>query len=82
MLVDDVPEGTNWIANAATGVYYRVGCPVTASIPDADRLYYKSEASLRSAGFAKSDECNATRFTRRAADSFHRSNANRCRIAP
>jgi len=49
-------------------VYYRVGCPVTASIPDADRLYYKSEASLRSAGFAKSDQCNATRFTRRAGD--------------
>jgi hypothetical protein len=59
VLVDDVPEGTNWIANARTRLYYRVGCPITASIPAADKLYYKSEASLETAGFTKSNECDA-----------------------
>jgi hypothetical protein len=59
VLVDDVPQGTNWVANARTRIYYRVGCPITASIPAADKLYYKSESSLESAGFTKSDECDA-----------------------
>jgi hypothetical protein len=57
-LVDDVPEGTNWIANASTHLYYPVGCPITASIPPADKLYYKNEASLQTAGFTKSPECD------------------------
>jgi hypothetical protein len=57
-LVDDVPEGTNWIANARTHLYYPVGCPITASIPAADKLYYKNEASLQTAGFTKSAECD------------------------
>jgi hypothetical protein len=60
VLVDDVPQGTNWVANARTRTYYRVGCPITASIPLADKLYYKSEASLQSAGFTKSDACNVS----------------------
>ena len=60
VLVDDVPEGTNWIANARTSLYYPVGCPVTASIPAADKLFYKSETSLRAGGFTKSDECKGS----------------------
>jgi hypothetical protein len=62
-LVDDVPEGTNWIANASTHLYYPVGCPITVSIPAADKLYYKSEASLQTAGFTKSTECDSSRPT-------------------
>src|SRR3954466_3316921 len=58
VLVDDVPEGTNWIANARTHLYYPVGCPITASIPAADKLFYKSETSLQTAGFTKSAECD------------------------
>jgi hypothetical protein len=58
VLVDDVPEGTNWIANARTHVYYPVGCPITASIPEPDKLFYKVEESLQKAGFTKSDECD------------------------
>ena len=56
-LVDDVPPGTNWVANAKTRTYYRAGCPVTASIPPADRLYYGGESSLLAAGFTKSEDC-------------------------
>ena len=56
-LVDDVPQGTNWVANAKTRLYYRAGCPVTARIPQADRLYYGAESSLQAAGFTKSEEC-------------------------
>jgi hypothetical protein len=59
-LVDDVPEGTNWIANARTSLYYAVGCPVTLSIAKADKLYYKSESSLQAAGFTKSTECSSS----------------------
>jgi hypothetical protein len=59
VLVDDVPEGTNWIANARTRSYYAVGCPITLSIPAADKLYYKNESSLKAAGFTKSSECNS-----------------------
>src|SRR4051794_16522645 len=58
VLVDDVPEGTNWIANARTHMYYPVGCPITASIPEADKLFYKGEESLQKAGFTKSKECD------------------------
>jgi hypothetical protein len=58
-LVDDVPEGTNWIANARTRTYYTVGCPITLSIPAADKLYYKNESSLQAAGFTRSNECAA-----------------------
>lgn len=57
VLVDDVPEGTNWIANTATRVYYPVGCPITIDISEADRLYYKSEAALRVGGFTRGVEC-------------------------
>src|SRR3954452_17464844 len=60
VLVDDVPEGTNWIANARTRMYYRVGCPITTTIPQADRLYYKNVSSLEAAGFKKSGECDLT----------------------
>lgn len=60
VLVDDVPKGANWIANARTRMYYRVGCPVTTSIPEPDRLYYGSESSLEAAGFIRSEECDAT----------------------
>ena len=60
VLVDDVPKGTNWIANAQTRMYYRVGCPVTVGIPEASRLYYGSESSLEAAGFIRSEECDAT----------------------
>jgi hypothetical protein len=60
VLVDDVPEGTNWVANASTRMYYRVGCPITIRIPAADRLYYKNESSLQAAAFKKSDQCDLT----------------------
>src|SRR5215217_4464938 len=60
VLVDDVPEGTNWVANASTRMYYRVGCPITIRIPAADRVYYKSESSLQAAGFKQSDQCDLT----------------------
>jgi hypothetical protein len=46
-LVDDVPDGTNWGANAKTGLYNRVGCPITMGIPLTDRLYYQDETSLQ-----------------------------------
>lgn len=55
--VDDVPPGTNWVADAKARVYYRAGCPVTARIAAGDRLYYGSERSLQSAGYRESDEC-------------------------
>ena len=58
VLVDDVPEGTNWVANGRTHIYYRVGCPITASIPATDKLYYKNETSLQAAGFTKSEQCD------------------------
>ena len=56
-LVDDLPPGTNWVANSKTKTYYRAGCPVTASIPPSERLYYGSDTPLQSAGFTKSDQC-------------------------
>jgi hypothetical protein len=55
--VDDVPSGTNWVADLKNQTYYRVGCPATAKIAPADRLYYGSESSLQSAGFKKSEAC-------------------------
>jgi hypothetical protein len=58
VLVDDVPEGSHWIANARTRTYYAVGCPATLTIPEADRLYYKQESSLHAAGFTRSKHCN------------------------
>src|SRR3954452_5742397 len=60
VLVDDVPEGTNWIANARTRMYYRVACPITTTIPQAARLYYKNVSSLEAAGFKKSEQCDRT----------------------
>ena len=56
-LVDDVPPGTNWVADAKARVYYPAGCPVTARITAGDRLYYANEGPLQSAGYKKSDEC-------------------------
>jgi hypothetical protein len=56
-LVDAVPTGTNWIADGRTRTYYRVGCPESAKIPAADRLYYGSETSLKAAGFKPADKC-------------------------
>jgi hypothetical protein len=56
-LVDDVPPGTNWVADAKARVYYRAGCPATARISPGDRLYYANESPLQSAGYKKSDEC-------------------------
>jgi hypothetical protein len=53
VLMDDVPAGTNFVANASTKTYHALGCPVTATIPPVDRLYYKSEASLVSGGFTR-----------------------------
>lgn len=57
-LVDDVPSGTNWVADARTRTYYPVGCPITLTIAKADRLFYGSEASLKSAGFTKGEDCD------------------------
>jgi hypothetical protein len=56
-LADDVPPGTNWVADAKTRTYYKVGCPASMRIAVSDKLYYGSEASLQSAGFKKSEEC-------------------------
>jgi hypothetical protein len=56
-LVDDVPPGTNWIANARTRTYYKVECPGSTRIPMADRLFYASESSLKAAGFKPADDC-------------------------
>ncbi len=55
--IDDVPPGTNWVADAKARTYYRVGCPAAAKIAPADRLYYGNESSLEAAGFKKSEEC-------------------------
>lgn len=52
-LMDDVPPGTSFVANASTKTYYALGCPATAKIPPVDRLYYKSEVSLESGGFTR-----------------------------
>ena len=56
-LVDDVPPGTNWVADAKARVYYRAGCPATARIAAGDRLYYGNESPLQSAGYKKSPQC-------------------------
>lgn len=56
-LVDDVPPGTNWVADSRNHTYFKVGCPATAKIAPADRLYYGNESALQSAGFRKSQEC-------------------------
>jgi hypothetical protein len=55
--VDDVPPGTNWVADAKTKTYYRVGCPATTRIAAPDRLFYGNESSLQSAGFTKAQDC-------------------------
>jgi PEGA domain-containing protein len=56
-LVDDVPPGTNWVADSRNHTYYKVGCPATAKIAPTDRLYYGNESALRAAGFARAQEC-------------------------
>jgi hypothetical protein len=58
-LVDDVPSGTNWVADARTRTYYRVGCPVTANIAPRDRLFYANDTTLQAVGYTKSEECTA-----------------------
>jgi hypothetical protein len=55
--VDDVPPGTNWVADAKAKIYYRVGCPATTKITATDRLFYGNETSLQAAGFTKAQEC-------------------------
>ena len=52
-----LPPGTNWIADRRTKAYYQVGCTASASIPEADRLYYGSEGSLHAAGFRRAEDC-------------------------
>jgi hypothetical protein len=56
-LMDDVPPGTHWVADARAKLYYAVGCPATARIAPGDRLFYGNESSLQSAGYKKSEEC-------------------------
>ena len=56
-LVDDVPPGTRWVADAQAHVYYAVGCPATARIAAGDRLFYANESSLQSAGYKRSETC-------------------------
>jgi hypothetical protein len=55
--LDDVPPGTNWVADSKNSTYYQVGCPATARIAPIDRLYYGNESPLLSAGYRKSKVC-------------------------
>jgi hypothetical protein len=57
-LLDDVPTGTRWVADARTRTYYQVGCPITASIPVGQRLYYGNESTLQQVGYTRSEQCD------------------------
>jgi hypothetical protein len=57
--VDDVPPGTNWVADARTRTYYRAGCPASANIQQSDRLYYATDSILQAEGYTK-NECSSS----------------------
>ncbi len=55
--VEEVPVGTNWIADRESKQYYPVDCPLAAQVPKADRLYFATESAVRLRGFARNAEC-------------------------
>jgi hypothetical protein len=57
--VDDLPPGTNWVADGRTRTYYRAGCPATASIPQRDRSHYASDSLLQAVGYIEG-ECSSS----------------------
>jgi hypothetical protein len=56
-LVDDVPAGTAYIADAKTRVYYPLGCGAVAAVPADQLLYYRSEQVLINGGYTRSSQC-------------------------
>ncbi len=52
-----VPPGMNWIGDRRDKTYYSATCERGLAIPPAERLYYPSEPSLRTAGFARGEGC-------------------------
>jgi hypothetical protein len=56
-LMDDYPEGTQFIGDVTSRTYFPAACPATATIPLTTRLYYRTEANLIHAGFARSPQC-------------------------
>ena len=55
--VEEVPVGTNWIADRTSKQYYPVDCPLAGRVPMVDRLYFATESAVRLRGFARSAEC-------------------------
>src|SRR6476659_121175 len=55
--VEEVPVGTNWIADRTSKQYYPVECPLAAQVPKADRLYFATESAVRLRGFARGADC-------------------------
>jgi hypothetical protein len=56
-LADDIPAGTQYIADTKTRTYYSVSCPAAFKIPETQRLYYRSEAALASTGYSRNEQC-------------------------
>lgn len=46
------PEGL-WLANAFGTKYYKAGCAEAQKIPEESRVYYRSEAAAKAAGFER-----------------------------
>jgi len=55
--VEEVPVGTNWIADRNSKQYYPVDCALAAQVPKQDRLYFATESAVRLRGFARNAEC-------------------------
>jgi hypothetical protein len=56
-LADDIPPGTQFIADTKTQTYYPVHCPAAHTIPESQRLYYRSETALVSTGYSRNEQC-------------------------
>jgi hypothetical protein len=55
--LDNVPPGTNWVADAKARLYYPARCPAASQVAVSDRLFYGSETAVQSAGFRRSPRC-------------------------
>jgi|GEM_PF-997796 len=54
---DEIPAGTNWIADQKLRLYYPVHCALASRVPKPDRLYFATESAVRLRGFARSADC-------------------------
>jgi hypothetical protein len=57
LIDEDVPDGAHWIAQERTHTYYPVGCPSVVHIPLDERLYYRSDETLRTSGYTLTEAC-------------------------